>query len=104
MLPNIYISTNTLHRLLSNNCFQRLRMNTFYSKYIRNLHVQLSPFRLKYTPSSFLRAVDVRINQFVVANFLPIHLKEVSYTRFKQVVGKILAELRCNYEVWVCYL
>jgi hypothetical protein len=30
----------------------------------------------------------VRINQFVVAHFIPIHLKGVSFTRFEQVVGR----------------
>jgi hypothetical protein len=32
--------------------------------------------------------VDVRNNQFVVAQFLPIHLKGVSYTRIEQEVGR----------------
>jgi hypothetical protein len=32
--------------------------------------------------------VDVRNKKFVVAHFLPIHLKGVSYTRFEQVVGR----------------
>jgi hypothetical protein len=74
MLPIIYISTNHLHRLLRKNFFSATENEYFYSKEIRTLHVQISPFRLKYTPSSCLCAVDVRINQFVVAHFLPIRL------------------------------
>jgi hypothetical protein len=88
MLPNVYISTNHLHRLRRNNCFSANENEYFYSKIIRTLHVQISPFTVKYTPSSCLCAVDVRKNQFVVAHFLPIHLKGVSYTRFQQVVGR----------------
>jgi hypothetical protein len=88
ILPNIYISTNHLHRLLRNNCFSANENEYFYSKKIRNLHVQMSPFRIKYTPSSCLCAVGVRNNQFVVAHFLHIHLKGFSSTRFEQVVGR----------------
>jgi hypothetical protein len=32
ILPNIYIGTIHLHRLLRNNCFQRMRMNIFTVK------------------------------------------------------------------------
>jgi hypothetical protein len=63
-------------------------MNIFTVKEIRNLHVKILLFRLIYTPSSFLCAVDVRNKQFVVAHFLPIHIKGVPYTRFEQVVGR----------------
>jgi hypothetical protein len=88
MLPNIHISTNHLHRLLRNTCFSATGNEYFYSKNIRTLHVQISPFRLKYPPSSSLCAVDVRNNQFLVAHFHPIHLKGVSYTRFELIVGR----------------
>jgi hypothetical protein len=88
MLPNIDISTNHLHRLLRNNCFSASGNEYFYRKQIRNLPVQMSHFRLKYTPSRFLCAVDVRNKQFVVAHYLPIHIKGVPYTQFEQVVGK----------------
>jgi hypothetical protein len=75
MLPNIKISTNHLRRLLRNNCFSANENEYFYSKKIRTLHAQISPFRLKYTPSSCLCAVGVRNNQFVVAHFLPHSFK-----------------------------
>jgi hypothetical protein len=75
MLPNIYICTSNLHRLLRNNCFSATENEYFYSKKIKTLHVQISPFRIKYTPSSCLSAVDVGNNQFGVAHILPIHLK-----------------------------
>jgi hypothetical protein len=68
--------------------FQRLRMNIFRVQKIRTLHVQISPFRPKYTPSSCLCAVDVRNNQFVFEHFLHIHLKWVPSTRFEKVVGR----------------
>jgi hypothetical protein len=51
-------------------------MNIFTVQKIRTVHVQMSPFRLKYTPSTCLCAVDVRNNQFVVPHFLPIHMKD----------------------------
>jgi hypothetical protein len=104
VLPKIYISTNHLHRLLRNNCFSANENEYFTVQKIRTLHVQISPFRLKYTPSSCLCAVDVRNKQFMVAHFLPIHIKLVSYTRFEQVVGRNLAAIRCKFEVWVSYL
>jgi hypothetical protein len=88
MLPNIYISTNHLHRLVINNCFSATENEYFYSTKIKTLHVHISRFRPKYTPSSWLCAVDVRKNQFVVAHSLHIHMKGVSYIRFEQVVWK----------------
>jgi hypothetical protein len=84
----MYISTNHLHQLFRNNCFSATEKEYIFRKKIRTLYVQISTFRLKYTPSSCLCAMDVRNNQFVVAHFLPIHLKGVSYTRFEQVVGR----------------
>jgi hypothetical protein len=104
MLPNIYISTTHLKRVLRNNCFSGTENVYFYSNKIRTLHVKISLFKVKYAPSSCLSAVDVRINQIVIANFLPIHLNGVSSTRIEQVDGRSFALLRCNYEVWVCYL
>jgi hypothetical protein len=53
--------------------FQRLRMNIFTVKYFRTLHVKISLFRVKCTPSSYLFTVDMKNNQFLVANYLPIH-------------------------------
>jgi hypothetical protein len=79
---------SNLLRLLINNCFSATENEYFYRKKFRTLHVQISPYRLKYTPSSCLCAVNLRDNQFVVAQFPPIHLKRVSYTRFEQVFGR----------------
>jgi hypothetical protein len=104
VLPNIYISTNQLHFLLGNNFFSATEYEYVYRKSIRTLQLHIWPFRLKFTPSRCLCAVDVRNNQFVVAHFLPIHLQGVFYTRFEQVFGEILAAKKCKFEVWVCYL
>jgi hypothetical protein len=68
--------------------FQRLSMNIFTVKYIRTLHVQISIFRQKWTPSSYLCTVDVKNNEFVVANYLPIHIERISYRRFEHVGSK----------------
>jgi hypothetical protein len=63
-------------------------MNILTVQIIRILHVQITHFQLKFTPSSYLCAVDVRKKQFVIAHFLPIHLKVVDYRRFELVVGR----------------
>jgi hypothetical protein len=68
--------------------FQRLRMNIFTVKYIRTLHVQISIFRQKCTLCSYLFTVDVKNNEFVVANYLPIHIEKVTYRRFEHVPWK----------------
>jgi hypothetical protein len=43
---------------------QQLRRNIFTVQYIRILHLQISLFRLKCTPSSCLCTVDVKNKQF----------------------------------------
>jgi hypothetical protein len=68
--------------------FQRLRMNTFTVKYSRTLHVQISLFRLKCTPFNYLCTLDVKSKQFVVANYLPMHIEEVFYNRLEIVLAR----------------
>jgi hypothetical protein len=76
--------------------FQRLKTNIFTVKYITNLHVQISHFRLKYTPSLYLTVLDVRNNQFVVAKFHPIHINGVSFLPFEQGTWRSLARTMVN--------
>jgi hypothetical protein len=68
--------------------FQRLRMHIFKVKYIRILHVQISLFRLTCTPFNYLCTLAVKRKQFVVANYLPIHIETVFYIRFERVFAR----------------
>jgi hypothetical protein len=78
--------------------FQRLRMNIFTVKYIRTLHVQISLFWLKCTPFNYLCTLDVKREQFVVANYLPIHIEGVFYIRFERIFARSFGRTMVN--VW----
>jgi hypothetical protein len=73
---------------LERTAFQRLRMYIITVKYIRNLHVQILIFRQKCTPCSYLCTVDEKNNEFVVANYLPIHIERISYRQFEHLLWK----------------
>jgi hypothetical protein len=78
--------------------FQRLKMNIFKVQYIRTLNVQVTLFRLKCTPSSFLCTFDMKTNQFVVANYLPIHINESNRYGLNPYFGRHFGSM---FEVWV---
>jgi hypothetical protein len=83
-LTFIYVPLNFIG-FLEIIAFQRLRMNNFKVKYIKSLHVQILIFSQKCTVCSYLCRVDVKSNEFLAANYLPIHKERISYRRFEHV-------------------
>jgi hypothetical protein len=86
-LPVTYLRINFFGSL-EITAFQRQRMYIITVQYIRTVHVKILMFRHKCTPCGSLCTADEKNNEFVVSNYLPIHIERISYRRFEHLPWK----------------